>query len=317
MALGDGTRHLPARRAVPRRQPLAGRHRRHDGRHPAAARRRAPAARRAGLRARHDGRAGRARRARSTSSAGCARRSSAARGQLSDPARASCRRRSGSTSPAWPPQLPGPPVPMFVELTASRPAEPTPFPAPVDAARADDGPHLSYAVQWFIFSAAVAVGWVLAVRKSLRTRRRGVHQQPPPQPPRQSPQHRRHRPADLARRGVDAQVRRPHVDREVEEGVEERRQLVLVEAQQHLQPVGVQPPGAPQRRAARRRRGPGRASGRAAGTTARRRSPPRRVARRAARRRRRSRWRGGRSRRRRRSAAPGRRAAAGGPPTGS
>lgn len=31
-------------------------------------------------------------------------------------------------------------------------------------------PHLSYTVQWFIFSVAVAVGWVLAVRKSTKTR---------------------------------------------------------------------------------------------------------------------------------------------------
>ena len=36
-----------------------------------------------------------------------------------------------------------------------------------------EGPHLSYAVQWFIFSAAVAVGWVLAVRKSVNARRGG------------------------------------------------------------------------------------------------------------------------------------------------
>lgn len=31
-------------------------------------------------------------------------------------------------------------------------------------------PHLSYTMQWFIFSLAVAVGWVLAVRKSARDR---------------------------------------------------------------------------------------------------------------------------------------------------
>ena len=62
---------------------------------------------------------------------------------------------------------------MFVELTASRPAEPTPWPAPVTLPELTDGPHLSYAVQWFTFSTAVAVGWVLAVRKSIRTRRRG------------------------------------------------------------------------------------------------------------------------------------------------
>ncbi len=29
-----------------------------------------------------------------------------------------------------------------------------------------EGPHLSYTIQWFIFSAVLAVGWVLAVRRS-------------------------------------------------------------------------------------------------------------------------------------------------------
>ena len=180
--------------------------------------------------------------ARSTSSVGCARRRSVAPDSSATPRRASCRRRSALDIARLAPQLPGPPVPMFIELTASRPAEPTPFPAPVTLPELTDGPHLSYAVQWFTFSVAVVVGWVLAVRKSLKDQApRRVHHQPPPQRPRQSPQHRRHRPGDLARRGVDAQVRRPHVDRQVEEGVEERRQLVLVEAQQHLEPVGVQP----------------------------------------------------------------------------
>ncbi len=44
----------------------------------------------------------------------------------------------------------------------------------------DEGPHLSYAIQWFIFTACAAVGWVLAVRRSATPaegrRRRG----PPP-----------------------------------------------------------------------------------------------------------------------------------------
>jgi cytochrome oxidase assembly protein ShyY1 len=34
----------------------------------------------------------------------------------------------------------------------------------------DSGPHLSYAIQWLIFATAVAIGWVLAVRWSLRRR---------------------------------------------------------------------------------------------------------------------------------------------------
>ncbi|NDA77412.1 MAG: SURF1 family protein, partial [Actinobacteria bacterium] len=40
-----------------------------------------------------------------------------------------------------------------------------------------DGPHLSYAIQWLIFSAAVVIGWVLAVRWSV-SRRRGPRSSP-------------------------------------------------------------------------------------------------------------------------------------------
>ncbi|MFZ9629668.1 MAG: SURF1 family protein [Ilumatobacteraceae bacterium] len=39
---------------------------------------------------------------------------------------------------------------------------------PVAFPTLDEGPHLSYAVQWFIFSVCVIVGWVLAIRRSLR-----------------------------------------------------------------------------------------------------------------------------------------------------
>ncbi len=43
--------------------------------------------------------------------------------------------------------------------------------APVAFPDLDGGPpHLSYTVQWFIFSIAVIVGWVLAVRKSIGAR---------------------------------------------------------------------------------------------------------------------------------------------------
>ncbi len=66
-------------------------------------------------------------------------------------------------------QLDGEVVPLYLDLVASRPAEGD-LPVPVPEPDLSEGPHLSYAVQWFIFSAAVAVGWVLAVRWSLRTR---------------------------------------------------------------------------------------------------------------------------------------------------
>jgi hypothetical protein len=41
----------------------------------------------------------------------------------------------------------------------------TPIPNP----QLTGGPHLSYTAQWSLFSVAVAVGWVLAVRHSART----------------------------------------------------------------------------------------------------------------------------------------------------
>jgi cytochrome oxidase assembly protein ShyY1 len=98
-------------------------------------------------------------------------------GQLSDPSEGELREVQRVDIPRLTPQLPAEPLPMYLELTSSRPAEATPWPAPVTLPELTEGPHLSYAVQWFLFSAAVVVGWVLAVRKSIRTRRRG---DPPP-----------------------------------------------------------------------------------------------------------------------------------------
>jgi surfeit locus 1 family protein len=70
------------------------------------------------------------------------------------------------------PQLPGDVVPMYVELTASQPAEATPYPVPVEEPELGERNHLSYAVQWFIFSAFAIAGWALAVRKSSASARR-------------------------------------------------------------------------------------------------------------------------------------------------
>ena len=51
----------------------------------------------------------------------------------------------------------------------STPAEPSPV-QPVAFPELSEGPHLSYTIQWAIFSISVAVGWVFAVRKSIRSR---------------------------------------------------------------------------------------------------------------------------------------------------
>lgn len=70
-------------------------------------------------------------------------------------------------------QLDAPVLPMYVDLLASNPPE-SDLIAPVADPKLTDGPHLSYAVQWTIFSVAAIVGWVLAVRRSARTRARAA-----------------------------------------------------------------------------------------------------------------------------------------------
>jgi len=69
-------------------------------------------------------------------------------------------------------QLPGDVVGMYVDLVESTPPEIGGRPEPVAAPVLGEGNHLSYAAQWFIFATAVAIGWVLAVRRSIGTHRR-------------------------------------------------------------------------------------------------------------------------------------------------
>ncbi len=69
------------------------------------------------------------------------------------------------------PQFPGEVAPVYLDLVESIPPVGPDDPAPIPPPQLDEGPHLGYAMQWFIFSIAVAVGWVLAVRRSIRTHR--------------------------------------------------------------------------------------------------------------------------------------------------
>jgi cytochrome oxidase assembly protein ShyY1 len=99
--------------------------------------------------------------------AGRLRRSEQRRtGALSDPTEGELVEIQRIDIPRLADQLPGEVVPMYVELTASKPPEPGPYPEPVVAPTLSEGSHLSYAVQWFLFSALALVGWFLAVRKS-------------------------------------------------------------------------------------------------------------------------------------------------------
>ena len=69
-------------------------------------------------------------------------------------------------------QLPGELAPVYLDLIGSIPNITPDDPVPVPPPTSSNGPHLSYAVQWLIFAAAVLLGWVLAVRRSIAAHRR-------------------------------------------------------------------------------------------------------------------------------------------------
>ena len=64
-------------------------------------------------------------------------------------------------------QFDQPVAPMYIEMLTSLPADSSAL-LPVPLPASSNGPHLSYAIQWLIFSVCVAIGWVLAVRKTAR-----------------------------------------------------------------------------------------------------------------------------------------------------
>lgn len=93
-------------------------------------------------------------------------------GQLSDPAEGVLEVAQRVDLARLAAQFDAPLVPMYLDLIASDPPDGEPYPEALPRPDLSEGSHLSYAVQWFLFSGAVAVGWVLAVRHSVRTRRR-------------------------------------------------------------------------------------------------------------------------------------------------
>jgi cytochrome oxidase assembly protein ShyY1 len=67
------------------------------------------------------------------------------------------------------PQMGGTVQPMSLQLLQSTPREGQ-YPQPVAQPVLDEGPHLSYTLQWLFFSLCAIVGWVLAVRRSVAMR---------------------------------------------------------------------------------------------------------------------------------------------------
>ncbi|MBA3287740.1 MAG: SURF1 family protein [Acidimicrobiia bacterium] len=93
------------------------------------------------------------------------------RGQVSDPSEGDLTEAQRLDIDRLAAQLPGEVVPMYVELESSDPPEAAGAPAPLAPPELTEGPHLSYAVQWFVFSICAVVGWVFAIRRSAASRR--------------------------------------------------------------------------------------------------------------------------------------------------
>jgi len=94
-------------------------------------------------------------------------------GQLSDPAEGVLTEMHRIDIDRISEQLPRTVAPVYLDLRTSTPDQGTP-PYPVADPELSEGPHLSYMIQWFIFSICVAVGWVFAVRHSVAKRRKAA-----------------------------------------------------------------------------------------------------------------------------------------------
>jgi len=66
-------------------------------------------------------------------------------------------------------QVDGDVLPVWLQLTEPEPGAPAGSPTPLDPPVVnDEGPHLSYAVQWFIFTTIAIVGYPLILRRAAR-----------------------------------------------------------------------------------------------------------------------------------------------------
>ena len=136
-------------------------------------------------------------------------------------------------------QVPYPLLPAYVELESQDPAAPQPLPRLIPTPELDEGPHLAYAVQWFIFATLAVGGWVLLVRRerqSVRASGQGSHQgervpgdEPGPHGRGRGGEDVAHHAGDPTRGERAGEVAEPLVVVQREEGVEERLQSGAIE----------------------------------------------------------------------------------------
>jgi cytochrome oxidase assembly protein ShyY1 len=65
-------------------------------------------------------------------------------------------------------QMPYRLLPAYVQLREQDPAQPRPLPRPVPRPELSDGPHLAYAVQWFIFLVIALTVYVALLRREAK-----------------------------------------------------------------------------------------------------------------------------------------------------
>ena len=56
--------------------------------------------------------------------------------------------------------------PFSIQLDKQNPAQTQEFPVPQPVPSPESGPHLSYAIQWFVFSLVVAIGYPILLRRT-------------------------------------------------------------------------------------------------------------------------------------------------------
>jgi cytochrome oxidase assembly protein ShyY1 len=66
--------------------------------------------------------------------------------------------------------LPYPVYPLYVLLQDQDPPQPDGLPRPAELARLSEGPHLGYAVQWFLFGVVAVVGYGGLIRRAAKER---------------------------------------------------------------------------------------------------------------------------------------------------
>lgn len=67
-----------------------------------------------------------------------------------------------------------PPLPLVMQLQETRPGSVQELPRVVPPPELSEGPHLSYAIQWFTFATIALVGYAVLVRREIRDRARAT-----------------------------------------------------------------------------------------------------------------------------------------------